>query len=159
RAGIVYDAAGLPSGLDTFVMRDFDAALEIAQRHNIGINFVLLDYRFIWDARTDNGVQLGGRASILATPTGQQALVRNVFEPAFRRYANNPTILSWEVMNEPEWTIQDAGDVDRKNISQPLTLATFRSFAKLTIDAIHKIAGSYATIGSADMKWAHNWAG
>jgi hypothetical protein len=159
RAGITYDAAGLPSGLDEFVMRDFDAALEIAQHHNIGINFVLLDYRFLWDARTDNGVQLGGRAPILATPAGQQALIRNVFEPVFRRYAHNPAILSWEVMNEPEWTLIDAGDVDRKTISQPLTLASFCAFAQTVIDDIHNIAGSYATIGSADAKWAHNWLG
>ncbi len=159
RAGITYDAAGMPSGLDEFVMQDFDAALEIAQHHNIGINFVLLDYRFLWNAQMVNGVQLGGHAAVLATPAGQQALVHNVFEPIFRRYANHPAILSWEVMNEPEWTIQDAGDVDRGKISQPVTLATFRAFAQLTVEAIHSIAGSYATIGSADAKWSQNWLG
>ena len=159
RAGITYDAAGLPSGIDEFVIQDFDAALEIAERHNIGLNFVLLDYRFLSDASTDNGVQLGGRGSIIATPAGQQALVRNVFEPIFRRYANHPSILSWEVMNEPEWALQDAGHVNRSEISQPLKLATFRAFAQLVVDAIHTIAGRYATIGGADVKWARNWVG
>lgn len=159
RAGLTFDAAGLPSGLDEFVIRDLDAALEIAQRHNIGLNLVLLDYRFLWDAKMENGVQLGGHASVLATAAGQQALVHNVFEPIFRRYANHPAILSWEVMNEPEWALRDAGDVDRQKISQPLTLATFRAFAQLTVEAIHAVAGSYATIGCADMKWAQNWVG
>ena len=158
RAGITFDAEGLPSGLDEFVLPDFDAALEIAQRHNIGLNLVLLDFRFVYDAQIENGVQLGGHASVLGTPAGQQALVRNVFEPVFRRYANHPAILSWEVMNEPEWTLQDAGTVHRE-ISKPLTLAEFRAFAKLTIEAIHSVAGSYATLGCADMKWAQNWMG
>jgi hypothetical protein len=158
RAGITFDAAGLPSGLDEFVMRDFDDALEIAQHHNIGINFVLLDFRFVYDAQIENGVQLGGHASVLATPAGQEALVRNIFEPIFRKYASHPAILSWEVMNEPEWTLRDAGTV-HKEVSQPLTLATFRAFAQLTVDAIHTIAGSYATIGCADAKWARNWLG
>ena len=159
RAGITFDAAGLPTGLDAFVMPDFDAALEIAQRHNIGLNLVLLDYRFMWNAQTDNGVQLGGHASVLATPAGQGALIRNVFEPVFKRYARHPAILSWEVMNEPEWTLLDAGTVDREKISQPLSLADFRAFAQLTVDAIHTVAQSYATIGCADAKWAQNWVG
>jgi hypothetical protein len=158
RAGITFDAAGLPSGLDEFVMRDFDAALEIAQRHNIGINFVLLDFRFMYDAQIEKGVQLGGHASVLATSAGQEALVRNVFEPIFRHCANHPAILSWEVMNEPEWTLRDAGTV-HKEVSLPLTLADFRAFAQLVIDDIHSVAGSYATIGCADAKWAQNWLG
>ena len=159
RAGITFDAEGLPTGIDEFVFQDFDAALEIAERHNIALNFVLLDFRFLWDAGLENGAQLGGHASVLATPEGQQALVRNVFEPIFRRYAHHPSILSWEVMNEPEWAILDAGHVDRQAISQPLTLATFRAFAKLTVDAIHTVAGTYATLGCADVKWARNWVG
>jgi hypothetical protein len=159
RAGITFDAAGLPSGIDEYVIQDFDSALEIAQRHNIALNLVLLDFRFVWDARIENGVQLGGHASVLATPAGQQALVRNVFEPVFRRYAGHPAILSWEVMNEPEWSLLDAGTIDREKVSQPLTLATFRAFAQLTIDAIHEVAQSYATLGCADAKWAQNWVG
>jgi hypothetical protein len=158
RAGITFDAAGMPSGIDEFVTKDFDAALEIAQRHNIGINFVLLDFRFMYDAQTENGVQLGGHAAVLASPAGMQALVSNVFEPLFRRYARHPAVLSWEVMNEPEWALRDAGTV-HKEVSQPLTLAQFRTFVKLSVQAIHGIAGSYATIGCADMKWAQNWEG
>jgi hypothetical protein len=158
RAGITFDAAGIPSGIDEFVTKDCDAALEIAQRHNIGINFVLLDFRFMYDAQTENGVQLGGHASVLASPAGMQALVSNVFEPLFRRYARHPAVLSWEVMNEPEWTLRDAGTV-HKEVSQPLTLAEFRAFVKLTVQAIHSIAGSYATLGCADMKWVQNWEG
>src|SRR5205823_1652000 len=44
-------------------------------------------------------------------------------------------------------------------ISQPISLATFRAFAQLTIDAIHTVARSYATLGCADAKWAQNWVG
>jgi hypothetical protein len=159
RAGITFDGEGMPSGLDEFVMQDFDAALEIAQRHNIGLNLVLLDHRFVFDTTEENGVKMGGHGEVLASAEGQEALVRNVFEPVFRRYAGHPAILSWEVMNEPEWVILDAGTVDRASVSKPLNLATFRKFAQMTVDAIHSVAKSYATIGCADAKWAQNWMG
>jgi hypothetical protein len=159
RAGIKFDGEGMPSGLDEFVMQDFDAALEIAQRHNIGLNLVLLDHRFVFDTTEENGVKMGGHAEVIASPEGQEALVRNVFEPVFRRYAGHPAILSWEVMNEPEWAILDAGTVDRASVSKPLNLATFRKFAQMTVDSIHSVAKSYATIGCADAKWAQNWMG
>ena len=159
RAGITFDDEGMPIGLDEFVFQDFDAALEIAERHNIALNFVLLDHRFVFDAKIENEVQLGGHSEVLSTPEGQRALLRNVFEPVFRRYANHPAILSWEVMNEPEWMLGDAGTIDRAVVSRPLDLATFRDFSRLTVDAIHEVAGSYATMGCADAKWAQNWMG
>src|SRR5688572_23372298 len=46
RAGITFSSRGGPLGLDDFVFRDIDAALEIAGRHDIRIMFVLLD--FLW---------------------------------------------------------------------------------------------------------------
>jgi hypothetical protein len=159
RAGITFDDKGMPTGVDEFVVKDLDAALEIAQKHNIGLDLVLIDYQFMWDAKTENGVQLGGHSAVLASAEGQQALVDKVFKPILERYADNQSIISWEVMNEPEWTIQDAGTVDHTKISEPITLAKFRAFAQMTVDAIHDIAHSYATIGGADMKWAQNWMG
>ena len=72
RAGITFDAAGLPTGIDDFVFKDLNAALEIAQKHNIAINFVLLDFHLIWDAQVENGVQLGGHTAMIATPRGSR---------------------------------------------------------------------------------------
>lgn len=158
RAGMRFDAAGMPIGLDEYVFRDMDAMLAIAQRHNISLTLVLLDFRFQFAPRLENGVQLGGHGAILANPDGQQALVERVFIPLFQRYAAHPAILAWEVMNEPEWTLTDAGRVDRE-IGTPLPLATMRAFVGLTVAAIHEHARTYATVGSANVKWARNWVG
>ncbi len=158
RAGITFDNAGMPTGLDQFVLRDLDAALEIAERHNIYLNLVLLDFLFMSAARVEHGVQMGGHAEVINSAIGQQALLEHVFAPLFQRYATSPYILSWEVMNEPEWALSDAGKVD-KRVRHPSTLANFRHFTQQVVDAVHRSTQSYATVGCASVKWLHNWVG
>jgi hypothetical protein len=48
-AGITYDAAGSPTGLDGVIFRDIDAAIEIAKTYGIRIMFVLIssDWMFV----------------------------------------------------------------------------------------------------------------
>ncbi|HUZ00253.1 MAG TPA: GDSL-type esterase/lipase family protein [Thermomicrobiaceae bacterium] len=158
RAGITFDPSGLPTGLDDAVFPDLDAALAIARRHHIGLDLVLLDYMFMQDARVDHGVQLGGHAAVIDRAAGQQALVDRVFTPLFERYGDNPSILSWEVMNEPEWALSDGGD-PAASVSQPSTLANFRTFTRRVVDAVHRLTKSDATVGSADVKWLRDWQG
>ncbi len=158
RAGIAFDGAGLPTGLDEEVLPDLDAALALAEEHGLSLNLVLLDFPFMRAARIEDGVQLGGHAGVINTTAGQRALIANVFEPLFRRYAGHPALLSWEVMNEPEWALSDGGDVDEE-IDQPSTLANFRDFVRRVADAVHQSSGGYVTVGSASMKWVRNWVG
>ena len=100
--GITYDDNGMPTGIDKNVFPDMDAALEIAQRHNIYLDLVLLDFLFMHDMQWRDGVQAGGHANVINSDQGQQDLVEKVFTPLFQRYGQNPYILSWKVMNEPE---------------------------------------------------------
>jgi hypothetical protein len=158
RAGITFDAGGMPTGVDQYVFPDLDAALKIAANHNVYLDLVLLDFGFMSNATSVNGVQLGGHANVINTAAGQQALLNNVFSPVFTRYAHNPYVLSWEVMNEPEWAITEDGAVN-SNISQPSTLANFQSFTRLVAAAVHANTGSYVTVGEAAMKWAPQWVG
>lgn len=158
RAGITFDASGLPTGLDSSVVPDLDAALQIAARHGLYLDLVLLDFLFMRDATIDNGVQLGGHADVINTPSGQRAFIDLVLTPLLRRYATAPALLSWEVMNEPEWTLSDGGRVDG-GISRPATLATFRRFTQQVADAVHRETDQYVTVGSGSARWVHNWVG
>ena len=158
RAGITFDSAGMPSGIDSNVFPDLDAAVQIAAKHNIYLDLVLLDFTWMQDPQTSSGVQLGGHANVINTTTGQQDLINNVFVPVFKRYGSNPMVVSWEVMNEPEWAITDDGSV-HTNISQPSSLANFQAFTSAVANAVHTNTKSYVTVGEAAMKWASQWKG
>ena len=67
RAGIRFSDGGRPLGLDDMIMRDLDAALDAARRHGLQIMFVLLDFLWCDTPRAVRGVQLGGRADVLAS--------------------------------------------------------------------------------------------
>jgi hypothetical protein len=140
RAGITFSPRGGPLGLDDFVFRDIDAALEIAGRHDIRIMFVLLDFLWCDPASTARGVQMGGRADVFADAARRDALLDSVLRPVLERYADEPTILAWDVINEPEWI---------KTV-EPAALHTWLAD---TVALIHSATSHPATIGSAGVRW------
>jgi hypothetical protein len=148
RAGIAFSAggpstslrAGRPIGLDDFVFRDVDAALDIASRHGIRILFVLLDFLWCDPASATRGVQMGGRAAVLADAAGRDALLDRVLRPLLERYAEEPVILAWDVINEPEWI---------KSVEP----AELHAWLGDTVALIHSATSHPATIGSAGVRW------
>ena len=145
RAGITFSPstplrAGRPLGLDDVVFRDVDASLEIAARHGIRIMFVLLDFLWCGPASVMNGVQMGGRADVLADAASRDALFDLVLRPLLERYADEPTILAWDVINEPEWI-------------KTVDAAALDGWLGETVDLIHSATSHPATIGSAGVRW------
>ena len=133
-------SAGRPAGLDDFVFRDIDAAIAVAARHGIRIMFVLLDFLWCDAPRVTRGVQMGGRANVLTDTDGRAALLDLVLRPLLERYADEPQILAWDVINEPEWIkTVDAADLG--------------AFLRDTVALIHSSTSHPATIGSAGVRW------
>jgi hypothetical protein len=138
RAGIVW--AERPIGLDDWVFRDVDAALDIASRHNIRIMFVLLDFLWCDPATSTRGVQMGGRSDILSDATNREALLDCVFVPLLDRYGDEPAILAWDVINEPEWI---------KTV-EPHELDAWLGES---VSLIHSTTIHPVTVGSAAARW------
>jgi hypothetical protein len=140
RAGIEFGESGRPNRLDPFVFRDVDAALAAAQRHGLKVMFVLLD--FVWSdpARVVKGVQLGGRSSVLQDTEARRALLDKIFRPVVKHYGAEPTILAWDIMNEPEWI-------------RTLTSDQLYDFLEEAVALVHAHASQPVTIGSAGARW------
>lgn len=174
RGGIVYDDRGFPEGPDPFLFADLDAALEIAGAAGIRLDLVLLDHRWMFDglqARVADPVTgdlldvrlPAGRASVLLAPEGREALVDRLLRPLVRRYAPAgeradlaPHVLAYELMNEPDFVIEEWERDVSWRVRRPIPFAAFADLVTGLSDAVHAESAAFTTIGTARL---HNlWA-
>ena len=146
RAGIEFSHGGRPLGLDGFVFRDVDTALDISSRHGIRIMFVLFDFLWCDPASATRGVQMGGRTYVLADAASRESLLSLVLRPLLERYSDEPQILAWDVINEPEWI-------------RTIDPADLRMFFVECVELAHASTCHPVTIGSAGMRWRDRYFG
>jgi hypothetical protein len=174
RSGIVYDEGGLPGGLDPHFFPDMDAALEIARDAGVRIDFVLLDHRWMFEGVRDTiadpatGTLLEarlpqGRARVLRTEAGRDALVARVFVPLVRRYGRfgeradlAASVLAYELMNEPDFVI-DEWELDvSSHVARPLPFEAVAELVASLSDVVHEHSTAFTTLGCARLRnlWA-----
>ena len=150
RAGIRFDAAGCPLGLDDYLLRDLDAALAFAASLDLKLVLTLFDFHWFGRARIINGVQTGGRRTVIASVRRQQALLSRVLEPLFEHVGRHPAIAAWDVMNEPEWATLGVGTFDPR---RAVRRSVMRRFLGDVTALAHARTHHPVTIGSAGARW------
>ena len=174
RAGIAYDDRGLPAGFDPHFFADLDAALEIARDAGIAVAFVLLDHRWMFAgvrhtiADPATGVVLEarlphGRAHVLLSQAGRDRLFERVFVPLVRRYGPSgersdlaPAVLGYELMNEPDFVVEEWERDLSTRVSRPLPFAILAELVTRLSALVHEHTRAFTTIGCARV---HNlWA-
>ena len=174
RSGIVYDDRGMPLGPDEHLFTDLDAGLEIARAAGMRIDLVLLDHRWMYEGVRDTiadpatGALLEarlphGRARVLHTAAGRDALLDRVILPLVRRYgpygerADLATqVLAYEFMNEPDFVV-DEWERDRSShVARALPFEVVAELVSRLSAIVHEQSSALATIGCARL---HNlWA-
>lgn len=149
RAGLRFDPNGQALGLDDFVFRDIDAALEIARRVDMTVLFTLFDFLWFERPRFVHGVQLGGRSAIVQDSDMRWELLDRVVQPTLERYGRDPVIGGWDALNEPEWATSGIG---WRLSSVSVEPAVMRRFLKEIIHLVHDVTGQAATVGLASRK-------
>jgi hypothetical protein len=174
RAGILYDDRGLPLGPDAHLFDDMDAALEIAQGVGIRLVLVALDHRWMFEGVREtiadpvSGVVLQarlpeGRARVLLTDAGHDALFDRVFVPVLHRYgpfgaradlANQ--VVAWELMNEPDWVVEEWERDLSRHVARPLPFETLARLVGRFSDAVHEHTRALVTLGGGRARnlWA-----
>ena len=175
RAGIEYDETGLPTGLDAHFFRDFDTALEIAAGAGIRVDIVLLDHHWmfrgltqtladpatglLYDARLPEG-----RARVLLTARGRDALMEQVFRPLVRRYGPSGSrsdlgnaVLAYELMNEPDFVIAEWERDLSSRVPHPLPFVVVAELVARLSELVHgEHPSALVTLGCA--KFHNLWA-
>ncbi len=112
RSGLRVDGRGRPLGLDEFFFADMDAAIDALRSHDLRVVFVLTDFLWFDAARLVNGVQMGGRGALVARGELRSGLMENVFAPIAARYAREPVVAGWDLLNEPDWVVFGLGTIN-----------------------------------------------
>ena len=154
RAAPEFDDNGKVTGFDEFFYDDLDAALGVAEKHNIYLILVLLDFHLADKAKEVSGVQLGGRSKMIADPAIRESFLDNALRPILEKYKKNRNIIAWEVMNEPEGAMTIPGG---KWVEESVSAAEMQSFVKDVVGYIHKYSSQHATLGSASRRWLRYW--
>ena len=174
RSGIVYDERGLPADADQHLFADLDAALEVARDTGIRLVFVLLDHRWMFEGVRDTIADPAtgalfearlphGRGRILHSAAGRDALFDRVIEPVVRRYGRcgersdlADRILAFELMNEPDFVIEEWERDVSPHVARPLPFQSVAQMVSRLSGLVHAHSPALTTVGCARL---HNlWA-
>jgi hypothetical protein len=149
RAGLRESASGVPEGLDEFVFRDADVAVEELDRAGLRAIFVLFDFHWFKPAAIVDGVQTCGRGHLARDLGLRERLLDRVVAPLLERYGRHPSIAAWDVVNEPEWVVR------RRGVPAPgdgVPRSAMHGFIRDVVDLIHERTSHAATVGSASTR-------
>lgn len=174
RSGIVFDDEGWPAAIDAQAFADVDAALEIAGRAGIRINFVLFDHRWMFDGVPDVVADVAtgalfetrlprGRARVLHTRVGREALVTNIIAPLVLRYGHRGEradlgahVFAFEFMNEPDFIVEEWEQDLSARVRKPIGFAALAELVSWLSAFVHAQTNAMTTMSCARVE--HLWA-
>ncbi|MEQ1758360.1 MAG: hypothetical protein ABL986_08595 [Vicinamibacterales bacterium] len=174
RSGIVFDDGGVPVGLDSHFFSDLDTALEVARGVDMALCLVLLDHRWMFRGLTDvmtdatSGTLLQaslpeGRARVLLNPSSQDRLFDRVLAPIVLRYGSEgvradlaPAVFAYELINEPDFIIEEWEQDLSRSVPLPIRFATLGSLVTRLSELVHRHSSAMTTMAAARLRnlWA-----
>ena len=148
---------GSVTGLDDQFFKDFDAAIQIAQKHHVYLVIGLLDSGF-WTAGCQrDGVQMGGHADVLTDPAKRQSFIDKAVVPLVEHAARTGRVISYELLAEPEWGITELHTEQDGRLTVPL--ADAQALVRDAAAAIHQHGGQLVTVEANRPSNMQYWRG
>jgi hypothetical protein len=158
---IQFDAEALPTGVSAEALEDVNAALAIAAETNMSIQPTLFTFNNYDRVGRRNSVNLHNTT---VSEAGRAMMVENVVRPLLLSIQASPNadrIHSWDVMNEPEWSITPPAPYGAKAFTpQDKDIVEFADMELFVLGIVHELhlnSDAPVTVGSSSPKWVAAW--
>jgi hypothetical protein len=135
---------------------------------------VMLDHRWMFEGVREtiadpvSGVVLEGRlphgrADVLVTAAGHDAIFERVFIPVLERYGHHGArrdlsadVIAWEIMNEPDWVVEEWERDLSRHVARPIPFAMLAELVARFSEAVHEHTRALVTLGGGRLRnlWA-----
>lgn len=165
--GVAKADDGTPLGLTDRAVEDLEAALDIARQVDILIQPTLFSFdNFGKDKDIGPYVKHFSMAPLLADSERRALLINNVVLPFVRAVSASPNadrVMSWDVINEPEWALMDIDPYsdpafDPHPALDCVAFADMEAFVQKAVAVIRHEHPAPVTVGGAAVKWAKAWS-
>ena len=143
-----FDEEGAVTGLDANFLGDFDDILRIARENGVMVMPCLWSFDMTKDFTADAGKYAGLHADLIQDSVKTRSYIDNALIPMVEHLADADNLFAWEIINEPEWSIEGPG-----NTVQLVSGAEMVRFCAMIAEAIHEHSDKMVTVGSACLKW------
>jgi hypothetical protein len=155
RASPEFNGDGYVTGLDNYFNADLETALSLACKYDLQIILVLLDFKWMKKTKTIDGVRLGGHTDVIADIDKRRSFFVNALLPVLKRYGQDKRIHAWDVINQPEWAIEEVSGGGSNLVNVPI--GVMQSFVRDVVELIHQNAIQKVTVGTARGNWLTHW--
>ncbi len=109
---VMFDKDGHVIGYNEIFREDVQTFLDLADEHEIKVEFVLFDYLLAGKAEFVDGVWIRGRGEIITNETLKKEFIDEFLIPFSKEFGNHSAIIGFDVINEPEWVVsrEDGGN-------------------------------------------------
>ena len=138
-------------GLDTNFLSDLDAIFTIARNNRVMVMPCLWSFDMTKDFTADAGKYGGLHAELIKDTVKTRSYLDKALIPMVKRFKDTENLFAWEIINEPEWSIEGPGTTPQKVTAQEMV-----RFCGMIANAIHDHSDKMVTVGSACLKWHSN---
>jgi len=161
---IQWGADGAPSGIGGNLVADVQAALELAEQHDV---YLMLTPFSFDNFRPTDGVQGPGIRAMVVDAARRRNLLDNLVKPVAQAVEASPhrkRAIAWDLINEPEWAVSGAslhGDEPFTPDSrcETVTHAQMEAFLADMAATLRGSSTALLTVGGAAIKWGRAWTG